>query len=174
MGTNEIMNSEVNSGKVNIEDIDFAALVQNDRMYKSLLKSQKIAYITQLTRLISQMDSIKKIIECMEEPDYSIIYWGGNEKILNRIRELRHLVEVTSDYDKKEKYRDEIRKYEPGIDVKYAILIDVMLKTAEEMNLGLGINNSFPYFYNGCYWEIMMEEVAKEIMVLIAQNCGFN
>lgn len=173
METNKVVNGEISCEKVNIEDIDFNALVQNDKMYKSLLKSQEVAYITRLTRLIGQMDSVKKIIECMEEPDYSIIYWGGNEKILNRIRELKHLVEVTSDYDKKKKYRDELREYEPGIDVKYAILIDVMLKTAEEMNLGFGINNTFPYFYNGCYWEIMMEEVAKEILLLIAQNCGF-
>ncbi|MBW9279505.1 phage/plasmid primase, P4 family [Bacteroides fragilis] len=174
METNKIMDNEAINEKVNIDDVDFDILAQNDKMYNSILKSQSVAYITRLTRVISQIDALTKLIESTEEPDYAMIYYGDNEKVLKRIKELRHLIEITSDYEKKQKYTDDLSKFEPDLDEKYAILIDVMLKTAEDIGLGFGINNTFPYFYNGTYWEATIEEFAKEIITLIAQNCGFN
>jgi len=166
-------NKNNNNPKMSVEDVDFDNIVQKDKMYNTILRSQNVAYITRLTRVISQIDALTKLIESIEEPDYHNIYYGDNEEVLAQIENLRNLIKTTQDKKKKQEYIDELRKYEPDTEEKYAILIDVILKTAEDIGLGFGINNTYPYFYNGTFWEAAVEEFAKEIITLIAQNCGF-
>jgi putative DNA primase/helicase len=153
---------------------DYRLFIVQDEKFTALFRDNAVAHITRLTRVINEVDVLRTIIENMTPLDYTLIYNAKDEHAITRIEELREELKRTSDSKKIREINTELKKYEPKIDVKYSILIDVMLEKIKKLNSGFGVNNSFPYFYNGCYWEFILEDMAKEVLILVAQNSGFN
>lgn len=66
--------------------------------------------------------------------------------------------------------------FEPDDEVKYIILIEELLKNADEFKLGLGIepDSIQPYIYTGCYWKNITRPLLKEFLAVAANKAGFN
>lgn len=155
-----------------VDKDNLESVIKKDLVYGNLMKSDEVTYITRLTRELRRIDAITKIVEKITPPDYTIIYNADDQKIIRRIHLLRDLIEKSTD-SKRQEYIRELNSYEPDLTSKFAILIDVMLEIAEELDLGFGINNGYPYYFNGYYWESMSKEFAKEILSLVGEKGGF-
>lgn len=70
----------------------------------------------------------------------------------------------------------ELKGLEPDDEVKYIILIEELMKNADEFKLGLGIepDSIQPYIYTGCYWKNITRPLLKEFLAVAANKADFN
>ena len=93
-----------------------------------------------------------KGITKVENIDYILRGYERFDKKLEKLSELRR---KESNGGLSENEKRELMSFEPDDEVKYIILIEELLKNADEFKLGLGIepDSIQPYIYTGCYWK---------------------
>ncbi|MEY8593108.1 phage/plasmid primase, P4 family [Butyricimonas hominis] len=132
-------------------------------------------YTRQIIKRIYSNDLFKKLLNEIVPVDFESKY-NYDEDSLNTIKSLRERLQHEKDEAKRDEILEELKEYVPGNEVKYIILIEEMLRIADELHLGIGVDevSSFPYFYNGCYWETLSKPMAKEFIAEVAMKSGFN
>lgn len=139
------------------------------------LNEMENKYTRQIIKRIYSNDLFKKLLNEIVPVDFESKY-NYDEESLNAIKSLRERLQHEKDEAKRDALLEELKEYIPGNEVKYIILIEEMLRIADELHLGIGVDevSSFPYFYNGCYWETLSKPMAKEFIAEVAMKSGFN
>lgn len=134
-----------------------------------------VRYMRTIVKRMYDTDVLNKLLSNLEDLNFEEIYCSSEEEKEN-IKKLKLCMETTKDWEEKRDIRKELQKYEPREDVKYIIIAEEILRIADELKLGVCIdeNGGFPYYYNGCYWEIMSRSMAKEFIAEVATRSGFN
>lgn len=137
--------------------------------------SKKRQYMRQVLKAIYEEKVLKRMLVEIKDIDYAGIY-NSSEESKEVIQVLRKKLEKEKDPVAKYELRKELDKFEPSSDIKYIILVEEMLRIADELGLGIGIeeNSLFPYFYNGYSWEMIPKPIAKEFIAEAATKGGFN
>jgi len=150
-------------------------------MSQYLEGKMNVDYTRRLTRYVEKINALQSIIEEVQILDYPIIYHSDDDEKKFMILKLRGELDNEKsksykqrDYNKIAEIKDKLYRFEPENKVKYVICSDYLQQISEDLKLGVGFNNTFPYFYNGCYWEEMLNEVMKEFLIMGAQRTGFN
>jgi len=130
-------------------------------------------YVRDILKQVQQEETLKKIIDVSSKIDYPVIYHLDDDKKLEKLAELREKKNkgcLTDDETR------ELKGLEPDDEVKYIILIEELLKNADEFKLGLGIepDSIQPYIYTGCYWKNITRPLLKEFLAVAANKADFN
>lgn len=137
--------------------------------------SKKRQYVRQVLKAIYEEEALKRMLVEIRDIDYAGIY-NSSEESKEVIQVLREKLGKEKSPEAKYELRKELDKFEPSSDIKYIILVEEMLRIADELRLGIGIeeNSLFPYFYNGYSWEVIPKSIAKEFIAEAATKSGFN
>jgi len=140
-----------------------------------------IDYTRRLTKYVLINKSLSSINEKVERLDYPVIYHFDDEDKISMISELRNELEEETkkeneqkDYNRITEIKGQLYKFEPNNKEKYTICSEYLQKISEDLRLGIGFNNTFPYFYNDCYWQEIPNEVMKEFLITCTIKTGFN
>ena len=130
-------------------------------------------YVRDILKQVQQEETLKKIIDISSKIDYPVIYHLDDDKKLEKLSELRR---KESNGGLSENEKRELMSFEPDDEVKYIILIEELLKNADEFKLGLGIepDSIQPYIYTGCYWKNITRPLLKEFLAVAANKADFN
>ena len=130
-------------------------------------------YVRDILKQVQQEETLKKIIDISSKIDYPVIYHLDDDKKLEKLSELRR---KENNGGLSENEKRELMSFEPDDEVKYIILIEELLKNADEFKLGLGIepDSIQPYIYTGCYWKNITRPLLKEFLAVAANKAGFN
>lgn len=137
--------------------------------------SKKQQYVRQVLQAIYRQEAQKKMLDEITEIDYAGIY-NSSEEVQKEIEFLKEQIKNVQTFEEKLGLQEKLKKFEPSVEIKYIILVEEMLRIADELKLGMGIDedSSFPYFYNGSYWEVISKPMAKELIAEVATKGGFN
>lgn len=137
--------------------------------------SMENKYMRQIIKRIYSNGHFKKLLDEIVPIDFERMY-NYEEEDLMKLEELRRKLESVHDETERRKIKEELRGYMPSDEVKYIILMEEMLRVADGLHWGIGVDeeSSFPYFYNGCYWEMISKSIAKEFIAEVAMKSGFN
>lgn len=140
-----------------------------------------VNYTRRLTRYVQGIDALNAINKRVNILDYPIIYHSDDASKIFIINKLRDELEEEKvkpyqerDFNRISDLKDSLSKFEPDNKTKYVICSDYLQKIAEDLGIGIGFNNTFPYFYNGYYWKEMRPELMKEFLIMGAERTGFN
>lgn len=93
-------------------------------------------YVRDILQQVQQEETLKKIIDISSKIDYPVIYHLDDDKKLEKLAELRR---KENNGGLSENETRELKGLEPDDEVKYIILIEELMKNADEFKLGLGI-----------------------------------
>lgn len=130
-------------------------------------------YVRDILQQVQQEETLKKIIDISSKIDYPVIYHLDDDKKLEKLAELRR---KENNGGLSENETRELKGLEPDDEVKYTILIEELMKNADEFKLGLGIepDSIQPYIYTGCYWKNITRPLLKEFLAVAANKADFN
>lgn len=158
-------------------DVNIGKLNRQDKAVNSIVDGYSDSYVTRVLRGIYEIDCLSEILNKVSRIDYFLKYYEQRmedfdivELISTLYRELQEAAKLSD----RLKIRKEIGKYEIDNGKKYVILVEELLSIAESINSGLGVNDTFPYFYNGKYWELTLKENIKEFLAECATRSGIN
>ncbi|TFD97839.1 DNA primase [Dysgonomonas capnocytophagoides] len=135
--------------------------------------NSKINYTRRLTKEFQSHEALIKIISQVGKIDFTLVHYTNDPEKAEQIINLRESLKLVTKDTEKKAIETTLKQLEPKDDEKYVILSEVLLKASEDVSLGLGFNNTFPYFFNGSYWVDMTKELMKETLLIAAQNAGF-
>ena len=117
-------------------------------------------------RTVQEEPVLKMLLDKINIPDFKNIASKGAVTLL------RQKIDQTRDQTEKERLGKEIEKFEPDEDSKLVILMENLLKVADENDTGLVMNNSMPYFYNGTHWKSLEVELLLGFLENVAEKSG--
>lgn len=158
-------------------DVNAGKLSRQDKAVDSMMGGYSDGYVTRVLRGIYEIDCLCEILNKVSHIDYLFRYYEQRPEdfdIVEFISTLYDNLQEVSNLSERLKIKKNIDKYEIDNGKKYVILVEELLTIAESINSGLGVNDTFPYFYNGKYWELTLKETVKEFLAECATRSGFN
>lgn len=134
---------------------------------------ETVYYWTLHKREIEIYSRLKELLEEIQEIDFLIAYYYGTPTE-EYICQLRERYDTCSEKEVKSQILKTLKELDPSTEVKLSMIVENLMETAERKKYGLGIMSSIPYYYNGCYWEVLSELFVKHYLTAVAEKCGLN
>ena len=131
-------------------------------------------YVRPIIEAVHSHTSMAIMLENVVNIDYVDLYIQDEESRIHFHSLKEKLKSAMSSFDKTD-LKKELATFTPTAPEKYIILTEELMRVSSEMNLGVGIDseNAYPYLYNGCYWEVVDENLLKEFTAVLATQNGF-
>lgn len=123
---------------------------------------------------LERKDIFNQILQNINPLNFSLIYNRGDRELIDYIEGLLDKAERGESLKERISAKMELKRYEPNEDSKISIVMDALLNICKKKCYGFGVSDSFPYYYNGAYWELITEESAMEFLVKVAEKYGYN
>lgn len=112
----------------------------------------------------SKSDILNSMLEKVQRMDFVSIAYP-------RVKELREKAQSENDLER-ETAKKELARMKLTERQKYVIIINELIRIAEENNWGMAKNGVFVYLYNGAYWEVLDEDVLGKFLSQVAERMG--
>ena len=129
-----------------------------------------VYHITKFKREVEKYAALKDIEKRIFPIDFLYVYYSDNSEMLAFIDKLRDDVANKTE-DAKEAKRT-LKDLDPSTEVKISIIIENLLNVCEKRGSGIGVINGNVYYYNGCYWELLEENLVKHYLSMVAEGSG--
>ena len=131
-------------------------------------------YVRPLVKELHEKEGLKSLVEAIGYIDFIDVF-HTNEDTKEKVAELREALKNEKNLKDQILLRNELKVYMPDTEDCYIMLIEEILRIADEVGLGIGTSEdgNFPYFYNGCYWEQMSKSLSREFIMEVGGNSGF-
>jgi putative DNA primase/helicase len=135
---------------------------------------KKINFQSVALKKVYKYAALKKILDNIEALDFPAIFYQNNEGALYHLYETREELEKSRDKERQDDLRSKLRRYDPGIKSKYAIVIAYLLQVAEDCGRDLIYMNGLPYCFNGRYWRVVRVEIFQAFLSEVVTKTGMN
>lgn len=130
-----------------------------------------VSYCTRYMRELEQYSLLKSLLDAVEKIDFLLAYYAGKDTE-SYILELREEFTKTNDEKRKKEIKRSLKEIDPSTESKLTIVVENLMSITEHKKFGLGVMNETPYYYNGCYWEILPEGLVKHYLSAVAEKSG--
>ena len=144
---------------------------ENNVLTENNTNTRFVNYTTRLIKLIPSKKSLNELLEAIDTIDFLLAYYQDTE-MEEFILSLRDELTSSKDYNRKIEIKETLKRLEPKIETKEAIIIDNLLVISEKKGISLGTINNLPYYFNNYYWELVTEDFMKDYLSKVAEKSG--
>lgn len=129
-------------------------------------------HISKMHREVAKNKYLKQILDGLGKVEFALEYHKGTrkeKKVIDLIEELKN-----THPDENDHIIEELKKLTPKPHVKKIILAEYLSQKADEIGVNLAIDNTYFYYYNGEFWEVLDMNIGMAFFSEVFMRAGYN
>jgi putative DNA primase/helicase len=115
---------------------------------------------------------LNQILGNIPKLDFTLLYHVGTNKEAKVRALLKELKETPS--EENSAIVEQLKKLSPKSHIKTAILTECLAQEAEKLGIDLGVDNDYPYYFNGKYWRVLDIDLGLAFFSQVFIRAGYN